>query len=164
MKEDVVVTAVSGGEATAQISFTGDEITHLLWRGQDQYDALDRDGQKHIDLESSIARKLGAARDLMAGVCNRGTDATGEGVDFMELMSDKQVIGGAFELAILLQYACEHHGLKPTAGNMAVMHDQITDEKPLNRAAALEYAGYLIESAAGDLAGDGAGVDPVFPF
>lgn len=76
-----------------------------------------------------------------------------------EFLNDKELVGGAYELSVLLQYGCEHYGLKPTVDSMRAIHDGMADEAPLDRAAALEYAALLIMGAAGELV-DGGDVEP----
>lgn len=70
-----------------------------------------------------------------------------------EFLTDRELVGGAYELSVLLQYGCEHHGLKPTIANMRAIHDGAADELPLDRAAALEYAALLIMGAVGEVEG-----------
>ena len=75
-----------------------------------------------------------------------------------EFMEDGQIVGGAYELSKLLQFGCEHYGMPPTPENMAWVHDNIVTSAPLDRAAALEYAAALIQSAASEIL-DGDEVD-----
>ena len=72
---------------------------------------------------------------------------------YTEIMSDGELVGGAYKLAVLFQYACAGEGMPPTLENMADMHERMNEAAPLDRAAALEYAAMLIEAAAADAKG-----------
>lgn len=69
---------------------------------------------------------------------------------YTEIMTDNELVSGAYKLAVLFQYACAGEGLPPTLENMAEMHERTSadDARPLDRATALEYAAMLIEGAA----------------
>ena len=167
LKKYVNATVDYDGEIITYIGFTDDEINHLLWKGADSYD-LSIDPEKRVELEDSISTKIGLTMDFPSVTVERYGQPSSrsskgdERTDYTKLMDDRQIVGGAYELAVLLQYGCEHKGLRPTAENMAAIHDGIADERPLDRAAALEYAGYLIESAANEV--EQAGEREELPF
>ena len=75
-------------------------------------------------------------------------------MEYTEIMTDEELIHGAYRLAVLFQYACEGAGLPPTLENMADMHERTNYARPLDRSTALEYAAMLIEGAAAGVKGE----------